>query len=171
MNNDSTLPSRPDIVQLRRQAKELLRSSQTSTDSSIARLSDAQLAIARQYGFESWPRLRSAVVDATAINAGPRAARTVFADKERSPEALFTAKSFLDIATNAGWEPGPLPDAIIFTFNPGYATILADDPRFTQNKNLAPGNSTMYETVDRSPCIAVTCLSPGATAMIGQVEH
>jgi len=57
------LPERADIRQLRTQAKELLRSLQTGgtqaegINPATAKLADAQLLIARQYGFESWPKL------------------------------------------------------------------------------------------------------------------
>lgn len=47
----STLPPRPSIEQLRKQAKERLDTMPG------ARLADAQFAIAREYGFESWPKL------------------------------------------------------------------------------------------------------------------
>ena len=46
------LPERADIRQLRIQAKELLRSL-----SNGEKLADAQLLIARKYGFDSWPKL------------------------------------------------------------------------------------------------------------------
>jgi hypothetical protein len=46
------LPQRPDLDQLRRQAKELQRRSKPLT------LSAAQLAVAREYGFLSWARLK-----------------------------------------------------------------------------------------------------------------
>ena len=46
------IPERADIRQLRIQAKELLRSL-----SNGEKLADAQLAIARKYGFDSWPKL------------------------------------------------------------------------------------------------------------------
>lgn len=46
------LPERADIRQLRIQAKELLR-----TLSNGEKLADAQLLIARKYGFDSWPKL------------------------------------------------------------------------------------------------------------------
>lgn len=166
-----SLPTNPDIAQLRRQAKELLRSARATGDASMTKLADAQRVLARQHGFDSWPRLRAAVATATPAATGPRAARPVFAEKERSPDALFTATRFLDSASEAGWEPGPLPNAIVFTFHPAYTTLLANDPRFEPNTRLAPGNSTMFMTTTGDPCIAVTCLSPGATAMIGQVEH
>jgi uncharacterized protein len=72
------LPPRPDLGQLRRRAKELLRAARHGDADAIARLhavSDqlvldtAQLAVAREYGFASWARLttevdRRAILDA-----------------------------------------------------------------------------------------------------------
>jgi Ankyrin repeats (3 copies) len=77
------LPSRPDLRQLKRQARELLRAQRAGTldaaqrirefhpryrdagDDTIAvaplKLGDALLSIAREYGFASWPRLRAYV--------------------------------------------------------------------------------------------------------------
>ena len=57
------IPERADVRQLRTQAKELLRSLQsgeTLVDGKPlpkAKLADAQLLIARKFGFESWPKL------------------------------------------------------------------------------------------------------------------
>src|SRR5262245_2296494 len=49
------LPDRPSIEQLRKQAKERLDALR-ETDPSV-KLSAAQHALARDYGFESWPKL------------------------------------------------------------------------------------------------------------------
>ena len=49
------LPARPSLEQLRKQAKDRLETLRASDPS--ASLSDAQLAVARQYGFDSWPKL------------------------------------------------------------------------------------------------------------------
>jgi hypothetical protein len=69
-----SLPERPDLDQLRRQAKELRRSAQAGDHDAIERLlryadvdpatvtlSTAQLVIAREFGFASWPRLTQAL--------------------------------------------------------------------------------------------------------------
>lgn len=48
-------PVRPDLTQLKHQAKDLLRTTRQSDPS--AKLSDAQHALARSYGIPSWPRL------------------------------------------------------------------------------------------------------------------
>jgi hypothetical protein len=49
------LPPHPDIEHLRKQAKHLLRDLQ-QRDPAV-KLSEAQHALAREYGFASWPRL------------------------------------------------------------------------------------------------------------------
>jgi hypothetical protein len=49
------LPARPSLEQLRKRAKERLEI--LRADDPSATLSDAQLALAREYGFDSWPKL------------------------------------------------------------------------------------------------------------------
>ena len=65
-----TLPLYPDLDQLRHQAKDLLRAAQSGDTDSIFRvravsdtltLAAAQLALAREYGFASWPGLKEEV--------------------------------------------------------------------------------------------------------------
>ncbi len=77
-----SLPSRPSLEQLRNQAKDLLKSQKAGDSEAIERvrqnhprwssateseirpglsLSDAQLVIAREYGFSSWPKLKEHV--------------------------------------------------------------------------------------------------------------
>jgi GNAT superfamily N-acetyltransferase len=53
----SPLPFRPDLGQLRRQARELQRAAEP-----LVRLSEAQLALAREYGFASWAKLKAEVL-------------------------------------------------------------------------------------------------------------
>jgi hypothetical protein len=89
----STLPGRPDLDQLRRQARELLRAAAANNEQALSRigmvsqkqtLSAAQLTIAREYGFASWPRLRAEVLrrqggtkpDAGAVAVAPSASDT-----------------------------------------------------------------------------------------------
>ncbi|HET9732285.1 MAG TPA: ankyrin repeat domain-containing protein [Acidimicrobiales bacterium] len=74
------LPDRPDLGQLRRRAKELRDAAQAGDQTALARLAAhhemtgrrgvalaaAQLVIARELGFPSWPRLRAGVEAAAA---------------------------------------------------------------------------------------------------------
>lgn len=64
------LPERADIDQLRRRARELLRAAAAGEPEALTRLravserptlAAAQLAVAREHGFRSWPALRSEV--------------------------------------------------------------------------------------------------------------
>jgi hypothetical protein len=64
------LPDRPNLDQLRRQARELLRAAARNEPSAVARLravsdritlSAAQLALAREYGYRSWPALKAEI--------------------------------------------------------------------------------------------------------------
>jgi hypothetical protein len=73
----SELPVRPDLDQLRRQARELLHAAGASDAEALRRihavsekrtLSAAQLAIAREHGFPSWPKLRAEVLRRRALS-------------------------------------------------------------------------------------------------------
>ena len=76
----SQLPDRPDTDQLRRQARELHRAAVGGDARALGRLrqvsgkvtlSAAQLAIARDYGFASWPRLKAEAERRRAAAAPP----------------------------------------------------------------------------------------------------
>ena len=69
----SFLPVRPDLDQYRTQAKELLAACEAGDPEALARvahhrsrgdgpiLTDAQLALAREHGFDSWPKFKRAI--------------------------------------------------------------------------------------------------------------
>ena len=88
-----SLPTRklrehPDLAQLKRQAKELLDAFSAGDDAAGAeikahyhgaspltfRLHDAQLVLARAYGFDSWPKLK-AFVDGVTVKRFEEVAR------------------------------------------------------------------------------------------------
>jgi uncharacterized protein len=72
------LPARPDLEQLRHQAKDLLRQANRGEAEALARihavsvrliLASAQLAIAREHGLESWPKLKREVERREVLNS------------------------------------------------------------------------------------------------------
>src|SRR6516165_12468527 len=72
------LPARPDLDQLRHQARELLRAAHRGDIEATARvravsgkiiLSSAQLALAREYGFASWAKLKLEVERRDILNS------------------------------------------------------------------------------------------------------
>lgn len=96
-----SLPSRPNLDQLRKQAKSLLFAWRAGKSEALAwlaehhpehegvpiavlRLADAQLVTARRYGFPSWPRLKEAVEQA-GLAFAEKAARFVQAATDESP--------------------------------------------------------------------------------------
>ena len=89
------LPSRPNLEFLRKQAKDLLPDLQRSDPS--AQLTDAQHALAREYGFASWPKLKlhveATVSDATSPFAGRWTADV--AKSQRHPANEFRAASIV----------------------------------------------------------------------------
>jgi ankyrin repeat protein len=108
------LPERPDLDQLRKEAKELLEAfaageidaiAEVSTyyrDSSAASfvLNDAQFVLARSYGFDSWPKLKAFVDGATArqLSASVRAndLERVRAILKSRPELINAANAWND---------------------------------------------------------------------------
>ncbi len=90
---NTSLPSRPNLEQLKNQAKDLLKSLKSGDPDALLRLrenhprgsaasasrphaaewslADAQLVIAREYGFVSWPKLKEHV-EALALAGGDR---------------------------------------------------------------------------------------------------
>jgi ankyrin repeat protein len=87
MSEARSLPPRPDMRHLRDEAKRRRRSGEFPS------LALAQLAVAREYGFRSWPRLKFHV-DAVTLDAGERATALIAAvasDDLRRARALLDA--------------------------------------------------------------------------------
>ena len=106
----SSLPGRPDLAQLRRQARELQRAAAGGDPGALRRiqqvsaettLSAAQLAMAREYGFASWAKLKdeaerrraSAPAPAPPVLASAEPWRDyLVADGDDDPDALIDAQ-------------------------------------------------------------------------------
>jgi len=129
-----TLPPRPNLDHLRRQARTLLRAAQAGDDEAAGRiwavsgrltLSAAQLAVAREYGFASWARLRAdvqarttdlarqveAFCEASIRDGTGRAARMLAATPEIADFGLVTAVILGD-AGRVGREIERHPDLV-----------------------------------------------------------
>jgi hypothetical protein len=96
--SERRLPVRPNLDQLKHQAKDLLRGMQTADPN--ARLADAQLALARTYQVSSWPRLVHSV----------RLANAIWDDDLEAVRALVTGNPHLLhepvlIRANSNWGP------------------------------------------------------------------
>lgn len=170
----ATLPARPDLDQLRRQAKELHRAANEGDAESVRRLRSvshrtnlaaAQLAVARHYGFGSWARMRASVVDRPSGGIAP-----LMADKHKR-NAVYGAADALSWAQRNGWRAGPLPVGAVFTAQSFITARLEQRPdEYGLSDTLTPPNGRVFVT-KRQPPVAVACLGAGATALVTHLEH
>lgn len=118
------LPAQPHLDQLRRQAKELLASFRAGDEAAVREvthhyrdadvatfaLHDAQLVLARAYGFPSWPKLK-AFVDGATIR---RLVDAVKAHDLAGVEAMLTTRpELINMDTAASDEHRPLHYAVL----------------------------------------------------------
>jgi ClpA/ClpB-like protein len=95
----SQLPPRPSLGHLRKQAKDLLR--ELRQQRPAATLVEAQHALARRYGFASWPKLKAHVEQLAA-----RPSRATFHRySAKAREAVFFARDEAARAGSATIEP------------------------------------------------------------------
>jgi len=121
----ASLPERPNLGQLRRQAKELRDAARRGEADALDRvtriyraappdgvtLAAAQLVIARELGFTSWPSLKAAV-EARATSPGQLAEDFVAASVERRPrEAAAILEAHPGIAARSIYAAAVLGDA------------------------------------------------------------
>ena len=97
------LPARPDLEQLRKQAKDLLKSVHAGQPDALRRfrehhpeqlpasisLADAQLVLAREHGFASWPKLKEHI---HAVLLETRDPLELFKDAFHADDAVLFAK-------------------------------------------------------------------------------
>ncbi len=119
-----TLPPKPDLDQLRRQAKELLDAFTLGEPRVAAEvhalyrdavpdtfgLHDAQLVLARAYGFDSWPRLKSHV---DGVNAKEFISAVGANDIDRVETLLNSRRDLVDAQWSYGDERRALHLAVV----------------------------------------------------------
>ena len=132
------LPARPSLDHLRREARDLLRAAQSGDTAAADRiravsaaptLASAQLAVAREYGFASWARLKTAVQ-----------ARTT--DLARQAE-MFCEASIRDWTGRAVRMLAATPELASYNF--ATAVILGDANRVRAEIARDPGLATRVD--------------------------
>jgi ankyrin repeat protein len=132
------LPARPSLDHLRREARDLLRAAQSGDTAAADRiravsaastLASAQLAVAREYGFASWARLKTMVE-----------ARTT--DLARQAE-MFCEASIRDWTGRAVRMLAATPELASYSF--ATAVILGDADRVRAEIARDPGLATRVD--------------------------
>ena len=125
------LPTRPDLTQLRNQAKELLRRAKNGDNGAASRihqftnrltLAAAQLTLAREYGFASWPKLKKEVERRRFLDDGDLG----------SLIAMLADEPDLAVATMEHWCDHPLGAAPL-----NYVAMLRYDTTLGRWRNVA----------------------------------
>ena len=111
------LPDRPNLEFLKKEAKALLDSMQHADPA--AQLADAQHALARDYGFASWPKLKAHVESVAAAALAPRSA-------EREGGNPFTGRWVADLAQSKRHPANQFQRAVI-NFAVNGNTVDIDD--------------------------------------------
>jgi ankyrin repeat protein len=146
------LPARPDLDHLRREARDLLRAAQAGDRAAVGRiravsaqptLASAQLAVAREYGFTSWARLKTAVE-----------ARTT--DLAREAQA-FCEASIRDWTGRAARMLAASPELAGYSF--ATAVVLGDADRVRAEIARDPGLATRIDARTGWTALHAACAS------------
>ena len=169
----TSLPERPDLDQLRRQAKELRDAARRGDPGAVERfarhhpsappgvvtLAAAQLVIARELGFASWPQLKAAVeAHATA--------------PERLAEA-FVAASVEGRVREAAAILDTVPDIARYSLEA--AAVLGDSEQVRERLAVDPAAAVAIDEVRGWPPLLYACYSrwhridPGRAAGMAEV--
>ncbi len=180
-----SLPPRPDLDQLRRQAKELRRAEGVT-------LAAAQLRIAREHGFASWPRLKAAVesalmdraaraaalIEASMTGRTGRAARLLAEDPGVAHFDIQTAAVLGDVEYVREADPSTLDDLLrVVThshwhrIDPSRAPGLLDVARFLLDSGADPNSGeALYGAsgIANNPAMTELLLERGADPNDGE---
>lgn len=153
------LPDRPDLAQLRRRAKELRNAGLEGEPGALARLAAhrpagapvtlaaAQLVIAREHGFASWPQLRAAVEERRMSSEQKARALVVASVSGRMDRAVRLVDADPSLATYNLWTAAVLGDAAhvraLLARDPSLA--VEPDPESGWAPLLAPCNSRWHQ--------------------------
>jgi uridine phosphorylase len=90
-------------------------------------------------------------------------------DKADEP-ALYTPRVFLDALDAIGWEPGVVPETVIYTYA-RFELYLATRPDlYTCNDMLGTGPGRFFVVKDTDSTVGINCLGTGPSATAAQLE-
>jgi ankyrin repeat protein len=147
-----TLPAHPNLDQLRHQAKDLLRAANSGEAQALAHmqlvsdqisLASAQLAVARSYGFASWPALKAEVETRTL-------------DLVEKVDA-FCKASISDGSARAARMLAATPEIAGYSF--ATAVILGDSLRVSEGLRRDPDLATRRDPRSGSTPLHAVCAS------------
>jgi len=93
---------------------------------------------------------------------------TVFGKDEFA--SVYSAGDFVKHLTEGGWDPGPLPEGVIFTYG-GFDLLCGAQPEmYSMNPMLGPGPGRFFGVNSTGGRVGVCCMGIGAPAVVAQIE-
>jgi len=84
--------------------------------------------------------------------------------------SVYRADDFVEHLRTSGWDPGPLPEGVIFTYG-GFDLMCSAQPdRFSMNPMLGPGPGRFFVVNATDARVGVCCMGIGAPAVVAQME-
>ncbi len=78
--------------------------------------------------------------------------------------------AFLDALRAGGWEPGPVPESVVYTYARFELYLAAHPELYTPNPMLGPGPGRFFLVNAAGGRVGVNCLGIGAPAAVAQLE-
>jgi len=130
-----SLPPHPNLTHLKKQAKDLLREMQQQDPAT--QLADAQHALARNYGFASWPKLKAHVESLPA------------AEKTAGPASPFTGRWVANLAKSRPHPANPFQSAILEFSVLGDSVTIVSMYMDDAGRELRDKNTVQADGVER----------------------
>lgn len=84
--------------------------------------------------------------------------------------SIYTADDFVAHLRANNWDPGSVPEGVIFTYG-GFDLLCAAQPdQYTMNPMLGPGPGRFFHVNSTDGRVAVCCMGIGAPAVVAQLE-
>jgi hypothetical protein len=84
--------------------------------------------------------------------------------------SAYPPSAFLDALRAGGWEPGPVPESVVFTYARFELYLAAHPEAYTPNHMIGTGPGRFFLVNATGGRVGVNCLSAGAPAAAGQLE-
>jgi len=86
-------------------------------------------------------------------------------------EALFRPEDFIATLRADGWEPGVVPEAVVFTYG-GFEGFCGGQPdAYTMNPMLGPAPGRFFTVAASDHRVGICCMGIGAPAVVSVLEH
>jgi uridine phosphorylase len=89
---------------------------------------------------------------------------------KHASESVYRPDDFVARLRENGWDPGPIPDGVVFTYG-GFDSLCAAQPdSYSMNPMLGPGPGRFFIPRATGGRVGVCCMGIGAPAAVAQLE-